>query len=174
MKIRKAQSEDYQTLLGIWEQSVRATHDFLSEQDIQSLIPMVRDQALPNLEVWVLCDEASQPIGFMGLDGSMLEALFISPTSFRSGGGKAMLEHARRLKGQLQVDVNEQNPRAVAFYLANGFVISGRSPTDSQGQPFPLLHLSEIVEDAMWFKTSMLYFLVNLTCLNWQRCYRMR
>ncbi len=143
MSIRKAQPEDRPVLLSIWEQSVRASHDFLSEQDIQSLVPIVRDQALPNLEVWVLCDEASTPIGFMGLDENTLEALFISPASFRKGGGKLMLEHARKLKGSLQVDVNEQNPRAVAFYLSNGFVVAGRSSTDAQGQPFPLLHLSE-------------------------------
>lgn len=143
MRIRKAQPEDQSALFSIWEQSVRASHDFLSEQDIQSLMPIVRDQALPNLEVWVLCDAASAPIGFIGLDDNKLEALFISPTSFRKGGGKVMLEHARKLKGPLQVDVNEQNPRAVAFYLSNGFVVAGRSSTDSQGQPFPLLHLSE-------------------------------
>ncbi len=146
MSIRKAQAEDHPVLLGIWEQSVRASHDFLSEKDIQSLIPIVRDQALPNLEVWVLCDEASAPVGFMGLDGSKLEALFISPERFRKGGGKIMLEHARRLKGQLQVDVNEQNTRAVAFYLSNGFSVSSRSSTDSQGNPFPLLHLLEATE----------------------------
>ncbi|MFA5488623.1 MAG: acetyltransferase [Candidimonas sp.] len=143
MKIRKGQPEDHQTLLVIWEQSVRASHDFLSEQDIQALLPIVRDQALPGLEVWVLCDEASAPIGFMGLNDNKLEALFISPTSFRQGGGKIMLEHSRRLKGQLEVDVNEQNPRAVGFYLSNGFLVAGRSPTDPQGLPFPLLHLRD-------------------------------
>ena len=57
-----------------------------------------------------------------------------------------MLEHARKLKGPLQVDVNEQNPRAVGFYLSNGFVVAGRSSTDSQGQPFPLLHMSEAAQ----------------------------
>ncbi|MCZ2127395.1 MAG: GNAT family N-acetyltransferase [Anaerolineales bacterium] len=146
--IRKAQPDDYPALLVIWEQSVRASHDFLSEQDIQSLLPVVRDQALPNLEVWTLCNEASEPIGFMGLDDDKLEALFISATSFRQGCGKAALEYARKLKGPLRVDVNEQNPRAVAFYLSNGFAVVGRSPTDSQGQPFPLLHLSEIAQSA--------------------------
>ena len=51
MNIRKAQPKDHQALLGIWEQSVRASHDFLSERDIQSLLPIVRDQALPNLAI---------------------------------------------------------------------------------------------------------------------------
>lgn len=40
-------------------------------------------------------------------------------------------------------DVNEHSPRAVSFYLANGFVIHSRSETDGQGNPFPLLHLIE-------------------------------
>lgn len=143
MNIRQAVAGDHQALLDIWEQSVRATHHFLSEDDIRALLPVVRDDALPALEVWVLSDEASRPVGFMGLDGSKLEALFISPASFRKGYGKRMLEHARKLKGALQVDVNEQNPSAVAFYLRNGFAVAGRSEKDSQGQPFPLLHLRE-------------------------------
>lgn len=146
MYIRKAQPEDQFALLCIWEQSVRASHDFLSEHDIQLLMPIVRDQALPNLEVLVLCDESSAPIGFMGLNENKLEALFISPTNFRKGGGKVMLEYARKLRGPLQVDVNEQNSRAVGFYLSNGFVVAGRSSTDLQGQPFPLLHLKESME----------------------------
>lgn len=104
---------------------------------------MVRDEVLPGLEVWVLCGESSVSIGFMGLDGDRLEALFIAPDSVRQGGGRLMLEYARALKGPLRVDVNEQNTRAVAFYLANGFVVAGRSPTDGQGRPFPLLHLVE-------------------------------
>ncbi len=143
MKIQKARAEDHPILLDIWEQSVRASHVFLSEHDIQTLRPIVRDQALPGLEVWVLCNAETEPVGFMGLDGNMLEALFISPTCFGQGGGRALLEHARAMKGPLRVDVNEQNPRAVEFYLANGFAITGRSSTDAQGQPFPLLHLHE-------------------------------
>lgn len=143
MNIRKAQPEDHHALLAIWEQSVRASHVFLSEQDIRRLLIVVRDQALPCLEVWVLCDETETPIGFMGLSGNKLEALFIAPARFRQGAGKLMLHYARKLKGRLLVDVNEQNPQAVAFYLANGFAVSHRSPTDAQGRPFALLHLSE-------------------------------
>jgi putative acetyltransferase len=120
---------------------VRATHEFLSEEDIGLLLPVVRDHALNQLELWVLCDAADEPIGFMGLDGHRVEALFISPAHARRGGGTLLLAHARTLKGALEVSVNEQNPLAVAFYLASGFVIGGRSPLDAQGKPFPLLHL---------------------------------
>lgn len=143
MQVRRANPGDRPALLDLWEQSVRASHDFLSEQDVRSLRPVVRDHVLPHLEVWVLYKEASALAGFMALNGNQLEALFIAPTSFGQGGGRLLLEHARRLKGSLRVDVNEQNPRATAFYLANGFVVSSRSPTDAQGRPFPIVHLTD-------------------------------
>jgi putative acetyltransferase len=82
-------------------------------------------------------------IGFLGLDGAKLEALFIDPEHFRQGGGRLLVEHARRLKGPLMVDVNEQNPDALEFYHALGFTVIGRSDVDSSGRPFPLLHLRE-------------------------------
>jgi putative acetyltransferase len=141
VNIRSALSPDFPTLVEIWLRSVRATHGFLSEQDIAALEPLVREQVLPKLEVWVLETEA--PIGFMALNGNSLEALFIDPAYIGAGGGRLLLEHARRLKGALSVDVNEQNPAALRFYLANGFEVIGRSETDSGGRPFPLLHLRE-------------------------------
>lgn len=130
MKIRPGNNEDHELLVDIWLRSVRATHHFLSEPDIQALLPAVRESVLPQLELWVLCTEDNAPIGFTGLSGASVEALFIAPEWFRQGGGKLLLDHARRLKGTLSVDVNEQNPDAVDFYRANGFEVVGRSETD--------------------------------------------
>lgn len=144
--IHPLQDQDHPRLLTVWMDAVRATHHFLAEDEILALLPVVRDQALPNLEVWVLHDEALGIVGFMGLDRASLEALFISPSFFRRGGGKLLIEHARRLKGALSVSVNEQNPSALAFYEANGFTVTARSELDGQGRPYPLLHLKERAE----------------------------
>jgi putative acetyltransferase len=143
MQIRERRSSDRDALLDIWLRSVRASHSFLTETDVQELLPVVRDEALPQLEVWVLCSPAGAPAGFIGLSGSMVEALFIAPEWFRHGCGTLLLDHARRLKGPLSVDVNEQNAEALQFYLAKGFTVVGRSALDAQGRPFPLLHLRE-------------------------------
>ena len=43
--------------------------------------------------------------------------------------------------GARAVDVNEQNPQALAFYKRQGFRIVGRSAQDGQGMPYPLLHM---------------------------------
>lgn len=141
MIIRCATVDDHAELLDIWLRSVRATHTFLTEADIQSLLPVVKDVALPALELWVLADVDGTLMGFMGLDGAKLEALFLAPEHAGRGGGRLLVEHALQLKGPLTCDVNEQNPEALHFYQKLGFQITGRSPTDSDGRPFPLVHL---------------------------------
>src|SRR5512138_716772 len=127
--IRGVEPGDEERISDIWLRSVRATHSFLSEADIRSLQPLV-PRELRALEVWVLQDERGDAVGFMGLDGSSLEALFIDPSFFRRGGGTLLVEHARRLKGRLKVEVNEENPQALEFYRACGFAVVGRSPQD--------------------------------------------
>ena len=145
MWIRPSIPSDRDTLLDIWWRSARATHAFLTESDIESLRPAVRDYlASPDLELWTLCSDQSQPIGFMGLADNHVESLFVAPDHLRRGAGRMFLAHARRLKGPLRVDVNEQNPEALKFYEANGFQVVGRSPVDDAGRPFPLLHLREV------------------------------
>lgn len=140
--IREGRPSDLDGLAALWERSVRATHDFLSENDITTLRPEVcRALAAPGL--WVI-ERDGGAAGFMILDGAMIEALFIDP-DHRSGGlGTRLINHARRLCADarsLRVDVNEQNPAALAFYRARGFAVTGRSPLDGTGRPFPLLHL---------------------------------
>ena len=146
MNVRPAVAADHPVLLDIWLRSVRATHTFLSEAAIQAFLPLVRDHALKELEVWVLVDDAGSRMGFMGLSGNKLEALFLAPEFYRRGGGRRLVEHARSLKGPLLLDVNEQNPQARIFYESLGFVVEGRSPVDSTGQPFPLLHMRQVVD----------------------------
>ncbi|MFL4558070.1 GNAT family N-acetyltransferase [Yersinia kristensenii] len=142
--IRKAISEDIPCLVEVWEKAVRETHLFLTEADIQFYLPQVRDIYLPGLEVW-LFESSTEVVGLIGLDGNKVEMLFIAPIYHGNGFGKALLAHAQHLKGKLSVDVNEQNPAALDFYLKCGFVKTGRSELDGEGRAFPLLHLAQVM-----------------------------
>ena len=142
MEIRPAEPTDREVLLDVWLRSVRATHAFLSKDDIDSLLPHVGDylaSAGPGL--WVLLSDAGAVMGFMGLAGAKIEAMFLAPEHLRQGGGRRLVRHARELVGDPAVDVNEQNPAARRFYEGCGFVVEGRSELDEQGRPFPLLHM---------------------------------
>ncbi|MCK5746572.1 MAG: GNAT family N-acetyltransferase [Oricola sp.] len=142
MKIERGGEELYDELTALWERSVRASHSFLSEDDIRSLRPAVREQALASLELWIARAENGETIGFIGLNGANVEALFIDPAFFGRRAGTQLLDHARALCGPLIVDVNEDNPKAVGFYEHYGFERTGRSETDSAGRPFPLIHMA--------------------------------
>jgi putative acetyltransferase len=142
--IREARPGDANALVDVWLRSVRATHTFLSEADIEFFLPLVRDlMSSDQLELWVLASDANTLIGFMGLSGNSLEAMFLDPDHLRAGHGRRLVAHARDLKGALTVDVNEQNPAALSFYEACGFTVVGRSEVDSTGRPFPLLHMRQ-------------------------------
>ena len=142
MDIRRAIPTDREVLLDVWLRSLRATHTFVSEEDIQSMTPQVRDYlASSEPEFWVLCDDSGAVVGFMGMSGSKMEALFLAPEFHHQGGGRRLVRHAQELHGELTTDVNEQNPAACRFYEACGFVVEGRSELDDAGRPFPLLHM---------------------------------
>src|SRR5262249_22525512 len=133
MDIRRAIPTDREVLLDIWLRSVRATHTFVSEEDVQAMIPQVRDYlASSEHEFWVLCDDSGAIMGFMGMSGSKMESLFLTPEFQRRGGGRRLVGHAQALHGELTVDVNEQNVAARAFYEACRFVVEGRSGLDDQ------------------------------------------
>ena len=137
--IRKSIPADAPVLTEIWRASVRATHDFLSPDDFKELEKLVGEQYLPNVEVDVI-ENHGKPIGFMGMTDNNIDSLFISPDQRGKGIGKHMIAHAKQ-RGALTVDVNEQNTQGVGFYRHLGFVETGRSETDDQGRPYPLLHL---------------------------------
>jgi len=134
--------KDHDKLVDIWHEAVRRTHDFLTDADIQFYHDMVRNGALREVEIWVALNENEEPAGFIGLDGTKIEMLFVDPQYHGKGIGTRLIRHAENIKGRnLQVDVNEQNEGAYAFYKRYGFVRTGRSELDGSGRPFPLLHL---------------------------------
>ena len=60
-------------ILEIWEASVRASHRFLTEEDIGSLYPQAEDAVRQIETLWVMQD-GPRPVGFMGVqDGPRLE-----------------------------------------------------------------------------------------------------
>ncbi|MFZ7240091.1 GNAT family N-acetyltransferase [Avibacterium avium] len=125
-------------LLTLWQASVEATHHFLSKEEITAIRPYV-PEALKGVEHLLLAEKDGEIVGFMGINGTKLEMLFIAPEQRGKGIGKALLLHGIAELGVNSLTVNEQNPQAVGFYQHMGFQTVERHELDEQGNPYPIL-----------------------------------
>lgn len=139
--ISPVREDDFPRVVEVWEASVRATHHFVAESDIQFFRPLVRD-VLPRIKnLFCVRDETGVVAGFIAVDDGHVEMLFIHPDWRGQGIGRRLLQYAVDQLGATRLDVNEQNEQAVGFYLHMGFEVEGRSERDGFGKPYPLLHL---------------------------------
>ena len=133
--------ETLDELLRVWEKSVRTSHHFLSEADIERFKPLIRNRYFPAVRLFVVQNGEGRIAAFMGLSDDKVEMLFVLPEEQGKGFGRALLEEAYRTHGIRKVDVNEDNTQALRFYLRMGYEVTSRDATDSDGLPFPILHL---------------------------------
>ena len=127
-------------LVEVWERSVRATHLFLTEEDILRIKEYV-PQALGGVANLMVAMDGEAPVAFMGVQDGVLEMLFIDPAYRGKGLGRQMLSIGVSSYGARELSVNEQNPQAVGFYEHLGYEVFKRTECDEQGDSFPLLYM---------------------------------
>ena len=128
-------------LLEIWESSVKATHLFLSVEEIEQIKDYV-PQAIKNVSHLVIVEnESNIPIAFMGIEGVKLEMLFIQNDERGKGIGKKLLNYGIEKYNVSELTVNEQNPNAKGFYEHMGFKTYKRTELDEQGNHYPILYM---------------------------------
>jgi putative acetyltransferase len=140
MDIRPYDVRDRDQVLSVWLAASRVGHPFLTEDDLERQQTLVRDVYLPKAETWV-AEEGGRIHGFIGLLGNFIGGLFVNPDRHGLGIGRALVEHAARLKGHLAVDVYAANPIAPSFYHRCGFIETGRKEWDDEGRPFELIRM---------------------------------
>jgi putative acetyltransferase len=131
---------EYGKILSVWESSVKATHDFLKEEDFEfykNLVP----QYFSAVTLIGLKDENGQILGFMGTADGNLEMLFVCAEARGQGIGKILLTHALENLSITKVDVNQDNEQAIGFYEKFGFHTVASSEVDGCGKPYPILHM---------------------------------
>lgn len=128
-------------LLEVWEDSVKATHTFLSNKEIENIKECV-PQALKSVAHLIIMEnEKHKPIAFMGIENNKLEMLFIKNSKRGKGLGKQLLTYGIENYNVNELAVNEQNPMAKGFYEHMGFKVYQRNELDDQGNPYPVLYM---------------------------------
>ncbi|OUP73636.1 GNAT family N-acetyltransferase [Erysipelatoclostridium sp. An173] len=144
VQINKRDSILVQKLLDVWESSVKATHLFLSVDEINNIKQYV-PQAIKDVSILVIAENKNgNPVGFMGVDDKRLEMLFVLDKYRGQGIGKQLLQYGIENYSINELTVNEQNPRAKGFYEHMGFEVYKRTELDEQGNPYPLLYMKKV------------------------------
>lgn len=124
----------------VWENSVRATHDFLNSSDIDYYKKIVSGIDFNSFPVFCLT-ETGKVLGFIGVAENKIEMLFLAPEHIGKGLGKTLMNFAINELDADKVDVNEQNQNAVHFYSKFGFVPYDRTDKDDEGKDYPILKM---------------------------------
>ena len=120
MKIIPYSNDHKADYLGLWYRSTKIGHPFLSEEQLSEQRDALANTYLDMAEGYVMMDNGTL-VGTLALFDNMIVGLFVDPDLHGKGIGKKLVEFAANLKGELLVEVFEENVGAPDFYRAVGF-----------------------------------------------------
>ena len=120
MQIRQYKESDLEAVLDSWEQATRLAHPFMTDDFIAQERINTTEIYLPNTDTWV-ADIAGEVKGFIALMGNEVGAIFLQPACHGKGVGKALMDKAQELHGDLEVEVFKENTIGRNFYSKYGF-----------------------------------------------------
>ena len=136
--IRPYKASDLNAVLDTWEVATQLAHNFMNDEFIAQERKNVADIYLPNTDTWV-AEIDGEVKGFIALMSSEVGAIFLQPSYHGRGVGKMLMDKAKLLHGDLEVEVFKENKIGRKFYALCGFELIEEKLHEATGQP--LLHL---------------------------------
>lgn len=130
--IRSYEKTDLEEMVRIWYEASVIAHFFIPASFWASQKSTMKEKYLPLAKNFIF-EEEGQISGFISLVGEHVCALFIAPEMQGRGIGRALLEHAKTLKGKLSLKVYNENERAFHFYKKCGFVAASEEVDEYTG-----------------------------------------
>jgi putative acetyltransferase len=118
--IRSYTTDDLDQVLDAWYEASIVAHSFLPDDFFVTERAELADRWLPAAETYVY-EQDAEVVGFLSLVGNEVGGLFVHPDHQRRGIGRALVDHARSLRPNLELDVFAENEIGRRFYAAYGF-----------------------------------------------------
>jgi putative acetyltransferase len=131
--IRPYTETDLERVISAWENAARIAHPFVSEDFMDRERSNIPTLYLPNADTWVAEVEGTV-VGFIAMMGNEVGAIFVEPDHQGHGVGQTLMNRARTLHDELEVEVFEANHIGRRFYERYGFRSLGRHFHDETGQ----------------------------------------
>ena len=121
--VRQYSNGDIDAVMQIWLDTNIRAHHFIPSDYWRTNCDMVRE-LLSHAEIYVHEDECAKQIdGFIGLNDDYIEGIFVKETMQSKGIGKQLLNHVKKVKPTLKLNVYQKNEKAIKFYLRENFCI---------------------------------------------------
>ncbi|MGW5413174.1 GNAT family N-acetyltransferase [Actinomadura geliboluensis] len=133
--IRPYRPSDEDAVMDLWSRASKLAHPFVEGEGEGERARKVREVYLREAENWVAEDASGAVIGLLGLLGDEIGGLFVHPDAQGHGTGRALVEHAAALRGEVRLEVFEANAKARGFYERMGFEERDRKPEADTGHP---------------------------------------
>ena len=133
MVIRQYEASDLESVLNSWEMATRLAHEFMTDDFIAQERRNVAEIYIPNTDTWV-AEVDGEVRGFIALMGNEVGAIFLQPRCHGKGIGKALMDKAQDIHGNLEVEVFKVNSLGRNFYSKYGFVQIEEKPHEPTGQ----------------------------------------
>jgi len=122
--IRKYAEKDLDDVLDAWESTSLLAHPFLSKEFMDQERQNIPTVYMPIAETWV-AECGGKVVGFIALIGNEVGAIFVQPAFHGKGIGLALMNKAQLLRGDLELEVFEENEIGRRFYDRYGFEYTG-------------------------------------------------
>lgn len=130
--IRHATNTDFYELAELYLDASLIAHPFIDPDYIARDMRHLREHRLP-LEQAFLWEQQGDIAGYIALEGTRINGLFIKVEHQRKGIGRALVEHVKQLHDELRVKVFQENYQAQRFYFAMGFEILPEAEAPADG-----------------------------------------
>ena len=139
--IRKYEDRDLEDVLTAWAAASQIAHPFLTKEFLAQERENIPNVYLPNAETWVY-EDGGRVVGFVALIGNEVGAVFVHPNQQRTGIGCILMDKARELRDELEVEVFKANQIGRAFYAKYGLELIEAKIHAPTGQDVLRLRLS--------------------------------
>ena len=127
-QVRPYSSEDLEPLVALWHASKRRAFPYVEAQQRYTLADdrdYFQRAVLPGEAVWVAEGDAGL-LGFMALEGDLIDLLFVAVRAQGQGIGSALINKAKALsQGGLRAYTFQRNKAARRFLGKHGFAEVG-------------------------------------------------
>jgi ribosomal protein S18 acetylase RimI-like enzyme len=128
VEIRAYRDQDCEGVVELWHETQLDTYPYLpltQSYTRQDHLRFFRERIVPNCAIWIATDD-QELAGFLALNGSYVDRLYIHPMRQRTGLGTALIRKAMQLSPDgLELHTHQQNESACTFYEKHGFATVG-------------------------------------------------